>query len=232
MAATTTITNMDNSIEKFVENLLFYSKLSAEQQKVLVASTVLSSYKKGEMVYSAGDQCPGVIFILEGELRAYMLSEEGKEVTLYRLRAGDVCALSASCMIKAINFDVFIQASADSRVYVVSSSIMKELSEKNVYVENFMLTMIAEKFSEAMWAMQQILFMSMHKRLAVFLYDEYVANDGQSIKLTHEEIAKYIGSAREVVSRMLKYFAGEGIVAISRNEIQVLDKKRLVNLAK
>ena len=79
-------------------------------------------------------------------------------------------------------------------------------------------------------SMQQILFMSMDKRLAVFLLDETAKNGTDTVKLTHEQIAKYMGSAREVVSRMLKYFAAEGIVSVSRGGIRLIDKRRLRDL--
>lgn len=90
--------------------------------------------------------------------------------------------------------------------------------------------MATTRFSDVMWAMQQILFMGVDKRLAIFLWDETAKTGSNSIKMTHEQIARYMGSAREVVSRMLKYFAGEGIVALSRGEIRVMDKEKLSKL--
>lgn len=81
-----------------------------------------------------------------------------------------------------------------------------------------------------MWVMQQILFMSMDRRLAIFLSDESARTGSETISLTHGQIARYMGSAREVVSRVLKYFAGEGIVEVSRGGIKIIDKKRLRKL--
>ncbi len=78
-----------------------------------------------------------------------------------------------------------------------------------------------------MWAMQQILFMSFDKRLAIFLIDELAKTGGDTVRLTHEQIAKYMGSAREVVTRMLKYFANEGIVTLSRGAVTVTDREKL-----
>lgn len=82
-----------------------------------------------------------------------------------------------------------------------------------------------------MWAMQQILFMSMDKRLAVFLWDEISKTEDDTVHLTHEQVARDVGSAREVVSRMLKYFTSEGIVELSRGGIKVIDKKKLRKFA-
>ena len=159
-----------------------------------------------------------------------MLSEEGRDVTLYRLFSGDICILSASCVLDAITFDVFIDAEEDTDVLLISSAAFHQIAEENIYVKCFGYELATTRFSDVMWAMQQILFMGVDKRLAIFLWDETAKTGSNSIKMTHEQIARYMGSAREVVSRMLKYFAGEGIVALSRGEIRVMDKEQLSKL--
>lgn len=158
------------------------------------------------------------------------MSEEGKTVTLYRLHAGDMCMLSASCVIQAITFDVLIDAEEDSECYVISSSAFASVSESNPQIKIFALELAVTRFSDVMWVMQQILFMSLDKRLAIFLSDESARLDSDIIPLTHEQIAKYMGSAREVVSRMLKYFSNEGIIESSRKEVKILDKQKLRRL--
>ena len=161
----------------------------------------------------------------------YMLSEDGKEVTLSRLFAGDMCMLSASCVLDAITFDVFIDSEENSECVVVGGCAYEELSRRMPEAKIFALESAISRFSDIMWVMQQILFMSMDKRLSIFLLDEITKNGGDTIKLTHEQIAKYMGSAREVVSRMLKYFATEGMISVSRGEgIKILDKRRLREL--
>ncbi len=82
-----------------------------------------------------------------------------------------------------------------------------------------------------MWSMQQILFLSFDKRLASYLYDEMVKTNDNKLIVTHDEIAKDLGSAREVVSRMLKYFQKEGFVTLERGKIVVLDKESLLKIA-
>lgn len=159
-----------------------------------------------------------------------MMSEDGKDITLYRLHSGDMCMLSASCVLRTITFDVFIDAEEDSECYVVSGSVFAELSSRNPQIRIFALETAVSRFSDVMWVMQQILFMSMDKRLAIFLLDESSRTGSDTITLTHEQIARYIGSAREVVSRMLKYFASEGIVEVSRKGVKIIDKNRLRKL--
>ena len=164
-------------------------------------------------------------------LRLYMMSEEGKDITLYRLHRGDMCMLSASCVINAITFDVFIDAEEDSECYVISGTAFAAVSERNPDMKIFALETAVSRFSDVMWVMQQILFMSVDKRLAIFLSDEASRTGSDMITLTHGQIACDIGSAREVVSRMLKYFSNEGIVEVSRKGIKIVDKKRLRGLA-
>ena len=173
-----------------------------------------------------------MILVKSGSLRLYLLSEEGKEVTLYRLFPGDMCILSASCVFETITFDVFIDSEENSECIVVGGCAYEDLARRMPEAKIFALEAALSRFSDVMWVMQQILFMSLDKRLAIFLLDEISKNGTDTVKLTHEQIARYIGSAREVVSRMLKYFAGEGILTSSRSEgIRILDKKRLRELA-
>ena len=164
-------------------------------------------------------------------LRVYIMSEDGKEITLYRIYPGELCILSASCVLSSITFDVYIDAVEDSQVLQVSSSVISLLMHDNIYVEAFANRAAAERFSDVMWAMQQILFMSFDRRLAIFLLDESASLGTDRLPLTHEQIAKLMGSAREVVTRMLKYFSQEGYVALSRGCVTLLDKKALRKLA-
>ena len=106
------------------------------------------------------------------------------------------------------------------------------VSEQNPRIRIFALETAVSRFSDVMWVMQQILFMSMDQRLAIFLCDESARTGSDTITLTHGQIARYMGSAREVVSRMLKYFANEGMVEVSRGGIKILDKKRLRQLTR
>lgn len=219
-------------VGKFVEELPFAGRLSEREKEDLIAGTKAVAYAKGEHIHGGSENCTGVIFVKKGCVRAYMLSEGGREITLYRLYEGDFCMLSASCILEAVTFDVFIDAEEDTDAFLIKTSAFRRLTENNLYVENFALHTTVERFSDVMWTMQQILFMSMDKRLAVFLYDEAAKKGSNVLKITHEQIARYIGSAREVVSRMLKYFANENIVSLSRNGITIEDKNKLLDLTK
>lgn len=217
--------------DTYSEAFPFWKDLSVEEQNLFCTHTIATSYQKGQNIHGGNEECTGGILVKSGCIRAYILSEDGREITLYRLYAKDICMLSASCVLKAITFDIFVDAEEDSDVLIISGKVFSEIADKNVYVENFALNSAVNRFSDVMWVMQQILFMSLDKRLAIFLYDETIKNNDLDIHLTQEQIAKYMGSAREVVSRMLKYFASEGIVSLYRGGIKIIDKNKLKSLA-
>lgn len=215
------------SVPKF---FTFWDKLTQNQKNKILDNMMPIRYNKGMSIHDGGNDCIGVLLIQKGELRIYILSDEGKEITLYRLREGDICILSASCILENITFDVHIEAESDCDVLQIDSSKYASICKENIYVESFTDKLVIQRFSDVMWAMEQILFMSFDKRLAVFLFDEMSRKQTDRIEMTHEQIAKYIGSAREVVSRMLKYFAQEEIVRLYRGGVKVINKKKLLDL--
>lgn len=213
--------------EQRMHDLKEHTRLTDADVDYLKRNAVRKTYAKGENIHGNDGTCTGVVFINSGNMRVYLMSDEGKEVTLYRLYEGDFCMLSASCVLQSISFEVNVDAETECDVFIIRPAAFKEIMERNIYLENYALNVTVGRFSEVMWAMQQVLFMSLDKRLAAFLYDEYVRTGDPAIKMTHEQIAKYIGSAREVVSRMLKYLATEGVVEVARGGITIKDRAKL-----
>ncbi|MCI8321994.1 MAG: Crp/Fnr family transcriptional regulator [Dorea sp.] len=221
---------VQTAVEKvFKEILPFWEEIPDTDRDYICQNCSVLTYSRGQHIHN-GNECSGVIFVRSGSLRLYMMSDEGRDITLYRLHRGDMCMLSASCVLDAVTFDVFVDAEEDSECYVISGPAFAAVSERNPCVKIFALETAVSRFSDVMWVMQQILFMSMDRRLAIFLSDESARTGCDSIALTHGQIARYMGSAREVVSRMLKYFANEGIVEVYRGGIRIIDKKRLRSL--
>ncbi len=213
----------------FKDNFPFWDDLSRTDKETFINSSQYISFRKGTNIHN-GNECTGIILIRSGSLRLYILSDEGKEITLYRLFPGEMCMLSASCVLHNITFDVFVDAEENSECIIVGGCAYAALAERCDAAKIFALETALARFSDVMWVMQQILFMSMDKRLAIFLLDEISKTGDNTVHLTHEQIAKYMGSAREVVTRMLKYFSSEGIVELSRGGITVVDVKRLRTL--
>lgn len=212
------------------ETFPFWERIGEADREEICANSLAVGYPKGTTVHD-GNECSGVIFVRAGCLRVYMLSEAGKDITLYRLHAGDMCMLSASCVIQAITFDVQVDAEEDCDCFIIRGQAFADVAERWPEIKIFALETAVSRFSDVMWVMQQILFMSMDKRLAIFLLDETARLGGDTVALSHEQIAKYMGSAREVVSRMLKYFSAEGIVEVSRRGVRICNRARLRELA-
>ena len=216
--------------ELFESIFPFWNDITPTDQALLLNNSLFRTYKKGENIHGGGGECTGGIIVKSGCIRTYILSEDGKEITLYRLYPGDICMLSASCVLEAITFDVHVDSEEESECYIINSGAFHHLTETNMAVENFGLNVAVNRFSDVIWVIQQILFMSFDRRLAIFLYDEMCQTHDTTIKLTQEQIARYMGSAREVVSRMLRYFANEGIVEPLRGGVKILDKEKLFRL--
>lgn len=221
---------MENTNLPINKYLPFYNNLSEDEKSDVEKSIKTMNFKKGENIHDASHECLGMLYIKSGTLRTYMLSDEGKEITLYRINSGEICILAASCVLKYITFDVFIDAEEDCEILQLSASCLSKLMKNNIHVECFVYKTTTERFSDVMWAMQQILFMSFDRRLATFLLDESRRTQNSTVFLTHEQIAKYIGSAREVVTRMLKYFADEGLVELKRGSVKIIDRETLNSL--
>ncbi len=211
-------------IEKY---LTFWDKLEERQKNIIQNNAGEKIFSKGDSIYSADEECLGVLLIKSGVLRVFILSLDGREVTLYRLYPGDICILSASCILNSMNFEVHISADEDTKVLVINIAAFGKITKENVYAENFSLRNAMERFSEIMFAIEEVLFSSVERRLANFLLEEADRVGDNKIKITHDQIAKNIGSAREVVTRMLKVFHDQGLIEQARGRIKILNEKGL-----
>lgn len=208
-----------------------WMELSETQQADVQEAAATRHFTKGEVLVPLQEGCEGLLLVKEGQLRAFILSETGKEVTLYRLFAWDVCLFSAACIMQNIQFDIHIGAEKDTEAFLVPPGLYARLIEENIAVSNFTNNLMSSRFSEVMWTLEQVLFKSFDARLAAALLAQANIEGGETLHCTHEEIARNMGTAREVVTRMLKYFAGEGLVTLARGSITIENPKGLARLA-
>ena len=208
----------------------FWGELSKEDQEFLCHHSHQVFFEKEQPVHD-NTGCTGIYIVKSGRLRLYMLSEDGKEITLYRLAPGDICMLSASCVLQSITFDVYVDAEEPSECYMIDGMAFGAVSARVPAVKIYALETANERFSDVMWIMQQIVFMSVDKRLAIFLLDEASLSGSDFITMTHEQIARHLGTAREVVTRMLKHFAADGVVEVSRKGILITNKEKMRSIA-
>ena len=211
--------------------LPFWNKLTAGQREALTREAVLRTVPRGTVLHRGDEDCLGLLLVRSGQLRAYILSAEGREITLYRLFERDMCLLSASCMLRGIQFDVTIEAEKDTAFWVIPAGLYRQLMEESAAVANYTNDVMSGRFSEVMWLMEQILWQSFDKRLAAFLLEESRLEDSAVLSLTHERIAAHLGTAREVVTRMLRYFQQEGLVKLSRGAVEITAPDRLEALS-
>lgn len=207
--------------------LPFWKHLEPAQKTYVQRHAVMRHYEKGSVIYASGSVCLGMTCVLKGRVRAYLLSEEGREITLFRLEAGDPCVLSAACVVSQITFDTQMEAEQDCELLVIPAAAFQQLTKENIHVKCFVYELMTERFSSVMWTMQQILFAKIDQRLAGFLLEEYDKSGNPAVRMTQEQIAQQINSAREVVARMLRRFQAEGLVETSRGVILLRDVERL-----
>ena len=216
---------MDKS--EMIKLLPFCDKLTEKEKEYINNSIISLDYKKGSLVHKCGNVCLGMVYVLKGGLRVYLISEDGKEITIFRLKECDSCVLSASCVIGQITFETQMTAERDTELIVINAQTLANLALQNIYVKCFIYEKATEHFSAAMRTMQNMLFSKIERRIALFLVEETIKNGKSEIKMTHSAIATLINSAREVVARVLKKFEEAGFIEQKRGIISVKNIDRL-----
>ncbi len=212
---------------EFQDCFPIWDKLSEDQQGRILGRLRLRSVKKGTVLHNGGEDCTGLLLVKSGRLRAYILSEAGREITIYRLFDRDICLFSASCMMRSIQFEVTIEAEQDTELWVIPAEVYRKLMEESAPLSNYTNELMASRFSEVMWLIEQVLWKSMDQRIAKFLLEESVIEGTNRLSITHETIANHLGTHREVVTRMLRYFQNEGMVKLSRGVVELTDEAGL-----
>jgi CRP/FNR family transcriptional regulator len=216
---------------EFKDYFPVWDKLTDSERELLTNSAVKRTAQKGTVLHNGSADCVGLFVIRSGQLRAFILSAEGKEVTIYRLFERDMCLFSASCMMNSIQFDISIEAEKDTELWVIPTEVYKKLMDDSMAVASYTNQLMATRFSEVMWLLELILWKSFDTRRAAFLLEERGIEERATLKITHDRIAAHMGTAREVVTRMLRYFQSEGLVSLTRGTVEIKDRKGLQSVA-
>ena len=214
----------------FAHCLPIWNKLTADQQEHILSVSEYRRVRAGTILHDGSPECMGLILVSSGQLRAYMLSEEGREVTICRFFERDICLFSASCVMPNMQFDIFISAEKDCELWIIPACLYKNLMNESLPVASYSCDLISHHFSELMWLMEQIMWKKFDERLAKFLLEESALENTPSLTITHDKIANHMGTAREVVTRMLRYFQNEGMVRLTRGSVEITDAKKLALL--
>ena len=207
-----------------------WDQLAPAQQELILGGAVRREVKKGAVLHNGDADCTGLLLVRSGQLRACILSEEGREITVYRLFDRDLCLFSASCMLRSAQFELTIQAEKDTRLWVIPAEVYRQVMDQSAPAANYTNEVMAARFSEVMWLIEQIMWRSLDKRVAAFLLEESAIEEAKLLKITHETIANHLGTHREVITRMLRYFQGEGMVKLARGAVEILDEAKLAAL--
>ncbi|GAA0802959.1 Crp/Fnr family transcriptional regulator [Faecalicatena orotica] len=213
--------------ELLEQTLPFWEELTKSEQDALVERVTESSVKKGTMLHYGGKECAGVQIIKEGQARVFVTSPGGGEITLFRLLDGDVSILSAACMMKGLDIELDMELEEDSVICTIPKCLYKEISDQNAKVKDYTLEMISEKFSDIMWLFNQYVFSNVASRLADAILEHRALAGSDTLAITHDALARDLGTAREVVTRLLKQFQTDGLVKLTRGHIEVLDAAKL-----
>lgn len=212
--------------EEYIKQFEFWNNLSKQEKEKVYKNIVVKKYNKGSFIDN-NNECLGVIKLMQGEIRTYIMSEEGREVTLFKIKENESCVLSASCILNQVKFDTFMIAEDDCILIAINSVFLNRLINENIYVKCYIYEMLSNRFSSVMNIFQEMLFDKFTVRLAKYLFNKYTKTNKYDIIITQEQIAKDMGSAREVVTRNLKVFADENILKITRGKISIIDLNKL-----
>lgn len=204
-----------------------WNKLTANQKNRIQGSLIAKQVRKGIILHNGDMDCTGLLLVKSGQLRAYILSDEGREITLYRLFDRDMCLFSASCIMNSIQFEITIETEKDTELWIIPAETYKSIMKESAPAANYINELMASRFSDVMWLIEQVMWKSLDKRVAAFLLEESAIEETDKLKITHETIANHLGTQREVITRMLRYFQNDGMVKLSRGAIMILEKGKL-----
>ena len=215
-------------IRKELSALPFWEALTDHERETMQSCAQIRRYDRDALIYSREQECLGLIHVISGAVRAFMLSEEGREIRLYRVGPGESDVLSASCVMNQITFETQMVAQTDCALLIVPAVCLSGFKDGNLHVRCFLFEKLAERFSDVMHTMEELLFTRVDARIASVLLDR--SGRGGAVRVTHEQLAREISSTREVVSRALKEMERSGVVRLGRGAITILDRSALSEL--
>lgn len=217
---------MDENI-LFKNAFPFWEKLDQKQQNEIMQNTTKTFCEKKTRLHFGGGECAGVQIVAQGRARVFITSPAGGDITLFRLLEGDVSILSAACMLRGMDVELDMEMETDCVLYTIPKKIYRKLYDTSGEVKDYTMEMISEKFSDIMWLFNQFVFSNVASRIAGALLEHQAIAGSNELKITHEVLARDAGTAREVVTRILKQFQSDGIVRLTRGKVEILEPARL-----
>jgi len=172
-------------------------------------------------LFSGSATCNNFMLILEGTIRIYQTASDGREITLYRVEAGDLCILSLNSLLKKKSFNAIAVTESTVKALALSSDNFKNMMNSSQMFREYVVNILTERLCETIYMVQDTAFNHLNMRLACMLGSLFERNKGNALKVTHQEIAFELGTTREVISRILKDFERQNCVTLSRGQIKL-----------
>ena len=201
-----------------MHNYKFFNNLSEESQKLLLSNAKKTTIPKNTQLFYQGDKCQNILFLTKGTARVYRQHESGKEITLYYLQPFEQCNVNLSGALS--NVLAIGSAITEDEVegYYIDSDIIKELFFKEEAFREYVLELFASRLDSMANLVEDLRFKKIDERLLEWLETQNIT----TITVTHDSIASHLGTSREIISRILKVFEGQGIVKLSRGKIELV----------
>ncbi|TEY00921.1 Crp/Fnr family transcriptional regulator [Campylobacter sp. US33a] len=204
--------------EELIDNFFKKFKLANEDLEEIKSNAYFKNLSKGTQLASA-DDCLGFVIMAYGTLRAYIISSNAKEITIFKLIKNEECVICSNCALNSINYNIILESNEDSQILIIPTKIYTKIRNKYQSINDYTLNIISKRFSDLISVLEHALFTPLIERIRIFLKEN---SQNNKITLTHEEIANHLGSAREAISRILKEMEKQGEISLGRKEITLL----------
>jgi len=191
-----------------------------------LAAARVVALKRGQAVFQPGQACAAFLLVTAGSVKVSTVTGSGRELMLYRVGPGETCVLTTACLLAGADYDAEGMTETEVEALAIPKPLFEELMAVSPAFRRFVFSSYGVRLRDLIGLVQEVSQRQVDRRLARFLAERGAA----PITLTHQEIATELGTAREVVSRLLKQFAGEGLVEIERRNIVVAAPERLARL--
>ncbi len=203
-----------------LETFPAFRRWSPKLLSEIISSTKEVSLDRNLIMQQEGDTCPSIGFMLSGECRTFKLSETGREITLYETGPGEVCLLSIASVLSNSTFPAMAVASSDIDMLTLEADKFRELVNQYEEMRVFAFSSISHHLVNLLLLITETTFKTLDHRLVCYLIEKA---DGEQLVTTHQKIAADLGTAREVISRLLKDFERKGMLSLSRNCIRLIN---------
>ena len=201
--------------------------LPADQLAALCRPEALLRLPAGTQLFAERQPCQGFPLLLEGSIKVVKTAASGREMLLYRVEPGESCIITSSCLLGHAPYTARGEAETPITLLILPSPVFDRLVAEQARFRDFVFHLFSERLAELMQLVAEVAFHRLDQRLAKLL----LAKHGDTLHATHQQLAEELGSVREIVSRLLKGFAAQGLVALGREQIGILDRNGLKSLA-